>query len=245
VGTPSTPYQIGREIVRRLLALGDRATAGRAQTFNKQPLQFIGVRAADMRLIAREIYGSIKKQWLVGDAVQLCDILLPDKRLEVKAVAVLVLARFAKLYPEDLHAIIQDWIEEDYCDSWAIIDCLCGEVVSPLLGNYPELVQRLSHWRRSPNMWLRRAAAVALTKHARRGLFLDQAYALAMHLMQDQEDLVLKGCGWLLKEAGKTDSDRLEAFLLHHGSLVRRTALRYAIELFPPERRQRILIATK
>ena len=75
--------------------------------------------------------------------------------------------------------------------------------------------------------------------------FKDDAYEVATALQGDTEDLTHKAVGWLLREAGKVDRDRLEAYLLKQGPKVPRTTLRYAIEKFPKEDRKRIMAATK
>ena len=64
-------------------------------------------------------------------------------------------------------------------------------------------------------------------------------------LLDDKEDLIHKAVGWLLREAGKVDRDRLEAYLLAQGTRLPRTTLRYAIEKFPQEDRKRLLEATR
>jgi len=74
---------------------------------------------------------------------------------------------------------------------------------------------------------------------------LDAAYGVAASLLGDREDLIHKAAGWLLREAGRTDSPRLETFLLTHGPRVPRTTLRYAIKRMPERKRRRILAATR
>jgi 3-methyladenine DNA glycosylase AlkD len=64
-------------------------------------------------------------------------------------------------------------------------------------------------------------------------------------LLPYPEDLIHKANGWLLREAGKADPRRLEAFLLEHGSRIPRTTLRYAIERFSPAKRKSLLAKTK
>ncbi len=75
--------------------------------------------------------------------------------------------------------------------------------------------------------------------------FHDPAYDIATRLQGDKEDLIHKAVGWLLREAGKVDRERLEAYLLDQGTRTPRTTLRYAIEKFPKEDRKRIMAATK
>jgi 3-methyladenine DNA glycosylase AlkD len=74
---------------------------------------------------------------------------------------------------------------------------------------------------------------------------LDLAYEVAAELHADREDLIQKAVGWMLREAGKTDSVRLERYLLANGSSIPRTTLRYAIERFAEAKRRSILVRTR
>jgi hypothetical protein len=60
-------------------------------------------------------------------------------------------------------------------------------------------------------------------------------------LLTDKEDLIHKAVGWMLREVGKRNIAVLEAFLGEHCRMMPRTALRYAIERLPDEKRQAYL----
>jgi len=90
-------------------------------------------------------------------------------------------------------------------------------------------------WTRSPNRWLRRAAAVSLIVPAKHGAFLGEAFAIADALLLDTDDMVRKGYGWLLKEASRHHRQEVYDYVLAHRGVMPRTALRYAIELMPAE----------
>jgi 3-methyladenine DNA glycosylase AlkD len=103
----------------------------------------------------------------------------------------------------------------------------------------------MRRWAIHQNMWVRRAAAVALITPMRRGLALDDGYTVAMMLHADKEDLIQKAVGWMLREAGKQDPRRLENYLRANGAVIPRTTLRYAIERFPPALRRQLLTSTR
>lgn len=74
---------------------------------------------------------------------------------------------------------------------------------------------------------------------------MDEGYAQAVRLQWDREDLIHKAVGWMLREAGTTDPERLKAFLLEQGEKTPRTSLRYAIERWPKDVRHEIMAATR
>jgi 3-methyladenine DNA glycosylase AlkD len=93
---------------------------------------------------------------------------------------------------------------------------------------------------RSKSIWDRRIALVATWPMIRRGDIKD-ILKLAVHVLDDEEDLIHKATGWMLREAGKKDEKALRRFLRTHYARLPRTALRYAIERFPKTERARWL----
>jgi 3-methyladenine DNA glycosylase AlkD len=100
------------------------------------------------------------------------------------------------------------------------------------------LIADLKRWARTDHPWLMRAAAVSLVLPARKGHFLEDVFEIADILLTDEHDLVQKGYGWMLKEASRLHQQEVFDYVVDHRRQMPRTALRYAIELMPPEMRK-------
>jgi 3-methyladenine DNA glycosylase AlkD len=225
----------------------DRRIAEQSFTYFKayDRVAFLGIKAPEVRQIERQIFQVVKPTWSFADAHRFADSMIRNKYLEAKGVGILLLSRYAGSYDESLLTKIRGWLADGHCSNWATTDVLSTTVLTGLLRRYPKLLAVLKTWTDSDSLWVRRAATVSLTPLARRGEHLDMAYSIAAALLDDPEDLMHKAVGWLLRECGKTDAGRLEAFLMEQGSRIPRTALRYAIERFPPALRKRILEETR
>lgn len=222
-----------------------RRAAGMRTYFKRdEDVSFYGVDLPTVRRIAAEI-GRERRTWTVADATRFCDTLIRDREFEAKCVGVLVLERWRRDFPPGLFRTARRWLRDGHCASWAAVDLVAPTLLSPLVRAHPELLGELARWPTARSLWVRRASAVTLVPLARKGEALPQAYRTARALFPDPHDLIHKATGWLLREAGKTDADRLERFLRRHGPRIPRTALRYAIERFPPARRKRLLEETR
>jgi len=135
--------------------------------------------------------------------------------------------------PSDL-GVFRRWIES-YVDDWAKCDTLCNHTVGGFIEKYPESVSELKRWAKSKNRWLKRAVAVSLIIPAKKGDFLQDALEISDMLLRDEDDMVQKGYGWLLKEASRKHQKEVFDYVLRNRKKMPRTALRYAIELMPKE----------
>lgn len=229
------------EALRELKKLGtpERAAGARAYFKAYDRVEFLGVAAPDVRRLAARI-GRESSDWALKDAVRFAAALVARPELEARTLGFCVLGRFRSLFDDSVLASSRRWLGAS-CHDWASTDTLCAEVIGPLLLDRPHLIFSLRPWRSARALYVRRASAVALVPLARRGVALEEAYAAVLALADDREDLIQKATGWLLREAGKTDSQRLAAFLRRSGHRLGRTTVRYATERFPPEQRQDLM----
>lgn len=240
-----TPTQAARGARRRLQSLARPAGEFDASRYFRgdHRLVFLNVGTPRVRAYARAIRQE-HASWTVDDAMTFAEALMPARELEVKGIAVEVVAGYRRGFRPGLLVAWRRWLVQDYSGNWATTDSICGSLVGPLLVAFPALAPRMRSWARHPSLWVRRASAVALIPSIRRGLELDLAYAVAAELQADGADLIHKAVGWMLREAGKADAVRLERYLLKAGPALPRTTLRYAIERFPPAKRRQLLEAT-
>ena len=196
-------------------------------------------------MMARAVVKAHADTWSVDDAMAFADELIADRVLEVKGLAVEVVARYRRSFRPALLAAWKRWLSLDYASNWATTDAICGLLIGPLLLDRPALVATIRGWSKHRNMWVRRAAVVGLIPSLRRGLHLDLGYRVASDLHADRHDLIQKAVGWMLREAGKADVGRLERYLRANGPAIPRTTVRYAIERFPPAKRRSLLAATR
>lgn len=129
-----------------------------------------------------------------------------------------------------------------FINNWDLVDLSCYELLGRwLLERDRNLLYCLV--RDGRTIWEQRIGIVSTMQFIRHGQ-LDDTYAIADIFINKPEplhDLLQKAVGWLLREAGKRDEERLRRYLKLNGSRMPRTMLRYAIEKFPPEERNAIL----
>lgn len=129
-----------------------------------------------------------------------------------------------------------------FINNWDLVDLSCYELLGTwLLDKDRTLLYDLA--RDGKTLWEQRIGIVSTMQFLRHGE-LDDTYAIAeIYLSKPQplHDLLQKAGGWLLREAGKRDEQRLKAWLSDRYNTLPRTMLRYAIEKFTEEERQKYL----
>ena len=125
-----------------------------------------------------------------------------------------------------------------YINNWDLVDLSCYELLgSWLLDKDKTLLYDLA--RDGKTIWEQRIGMVSTMLFIRHGQ-LDDTYAIAEIFLtkpQPLHDLLQKAVGWLLREAGKRNEQRLKDWLSTRYKSMPRTMLRYAIEKFSVEER--------
>ncbi len=214
-----------------LLQNADPGKKAGGERFFKEEVKLLGVRTAQVSQIGKAYARQIKdlnKQ----EVFALCEELWESGYLEETFIACQwAYAMHARYEPADFQ-IFEKWVTR-YVNNWASCDTLCNHAIGTFIDMYPDYLQNLKEWAQTGNRWARRAAAVSLIVPARRGKFLEEIFAIADILLMDQDDLVQKGYGWMLKSASQAHEQEVFAYVMQHKDRMPRTALRYAIEKMP------------
>jgi 3-methyladenine DNA glycosylase AlkD len=224
-------------IRRDLAAQADEETRNGSRRFFKEEVRFHGVKAAAVRAIARQYFPRGRGK---AEVFSLCEELLRSGYTEEAMIAYDWADRLKQSFEQEDFTVLERWLR-DYVSNWAECDTLCNHAIGSFLEMYPGFLARLKGWARSENRWVRRGAAVSLVLPARKGEFLGDIFAIADLLLEDPDDLVQKGYGWMLKEASKAHREEVFSFLMARRQRMPRTALRYAAEKMPPDLRRQAM----
>jgi 3-methyladenine DNA glycosylase AlkD len=126
----------------------------------------------------------------------------------------------------------------DRINTWDLVDRSAPYVVGGYLFDKPRKV--LYKLARSKKMPERRTAIVSTGYFIRQG-DVEDTFKIAEMLIDDEQDLIHKATGWMLRAAGGVDRRRLVDFLDKYAASMPRVTLRYATEHFDKEQRAKYL----
>ena len=130
-----------------------------------------------------------------------------------------------------------------YINNWDLVDLTCYELLGTwLLDKDRTLLYDLA--RDGKTIWEQRIGIVSTMQFLRHGELHDTYDIADIFLAKPLplHDLLQKAVGWLLREAGKRDEQRLKGWLSTRYKTIPRTMLRYAIEKFPENERQKFML---
>jgi 3-methyladenine DNA glycosylase AlkD len=243
-GTPHEPLSrtsatVAAEIRRALKQGGSAEHAEGVQWFFKDKIKSHGWYTADLRRAAVRFRRAVRKERGLDFLVEVADHLFSGPVLEEKVAAVFLLEKLEAEFGDREFTLFESWL--DRISSWADHDALVHDLIAPMVAATPPRAKAVFHWARSSNRWHRRAACVALIRGTRAKLFFPEIQKLSISLLADEDDMVQKGLGWLLRETAKFDAKRTVPYLMKIRGRAPRLVLRTACETLPPALRRRIL----
>jgi 3-methyladenine DNA glycosylase AlkD len=192
---------------------------------------FVGLKVPTQRILAKE-FRDLKLNDL--------KVLLSSKVHEERLISLFILLyKFEKGDEKEKEKIFSFYLKNSKgVNNWDLVDLSAPKIVGKyLLDKEKSLLFELAI---SENLWERRIAILSTQEFIRNNKF-DTTLKIAKIMLHDEQDLIHKAVGWMLREIGKRNLSTEEKFLKLHYREMPRTMLRYAIEKFPEVKRKKYL----
>ena len=235
----ATPEAVATKIRRALKDGGSAEHATGVQWFFKEEIKSHGWYTADLRRAVRRCRKEILHEREFHFLIEVADQLFSGPVLEEKVAAIFLLENLTAECGDAEFKLFESWL--DRISSWADHDGLVHYLVAPMVAAKAARTKFVFRWARSPDRWHRRAACVALIRGAREKMFFPETVKLSDLLLADNDDMVQKGLGWLLRETAKFDAKRTVPYLMKIRGRAPRLVLRTACETLPTAVKRKIL----
>ena len=189
--------------------------------------QFLGITVPNQRLVAKEFYQDISLE-------EIKDLLSFDLH-EYRLTALLMLvSKYEKTKDANAAKELVDFYlsQTSRINNWDLVDTSCHKI----LGHYAfhhnkeDILYDLAN---STDLWEKRIAVVSTWYYIRKKT-LDIVPEIVEINLNHPHDLMHKANGWMLREMGKKDDEKLIHFLDEYAFKLPRTTLRYAVEKIDP-----------
>ena len=234
-----TPKEVASQIRKALKDGGSAEHASGVQWFFKEEIKSHGWYTADLRRAIRHCRKEILREHEFDFLVRVADQMFSGSVLEEKVAGIFLLENLTEKCGDDEFKLFESWLGR--ISSWADHDGLVHYVIAPMIAAKRARARNVFGWAKSRNRWHRRAACVSLIQGTRQKMFFPEIVRLSELLLRDEDDMVQKGLGWLLRETAKADPKRTLPYLMKIRQRSPRLVLRTACETFPPAARKKVL----
>jgi len=209
---------------------------------------FIGVKVPEIRIIV--------KRFIDVDLDEVKKLLYSNIHEERLAGVLILTYKFFKSNEKEQKKIYNFYLKNaKQINNWDLVDLSAPNIVgeylqsitchpfdrlrtgSELVSGSRKILYKLA---KSKNLWERRISIISTFIFIRNNDFED-TLKISEILLNDEHDLIHKAVGWMLREVGKRNQAVEEKFLKEYYKIMPRTMLRYAIERFEEDLRQKYL----
>ncbi len=193
--------------------------------------KFLGIRVPMLRKLAKKY-----NRTSIEDVYKLLKSRFHEERL---LALIILVDLFKRAEGKDQESIYMFYLDNTrFINNWDLVDCSAEHIVGAFLCGIDK--KQLYTLADSNNLWERRISIMSTFHFIKQNEFVD-TLKLSGVLLNDEEDLIHKAVGWMLREIGKRDIEVEDKFLKKHYKKMPRTMLRYAIEKFTEEKRKSYL----
>jgi len=189
--------------------------------------KFFGLTVPETRKIAKKFKNISLKD---------VESLLKSDYHEVRLCALFILREKYKKSPDEVIKVYLNNLE--YVNNWDLVDSSAPYLLGQYL--YDKDRTLLYDLAKSGDLWKQRIAILSTFYFIKQNDFED-TLRISEILLNHKHDLIHKAVGWMLREIGKRNKEIKDSFLKKYYKFMPRTMLRYAIEKYPEEERQKFL----
>jgi len=198
------------------------------------------LRTGEIRKLSARLFRELNKK-SKEIVFPICESLLEQHNWPMSVIAYDFAYRIKNQYDNDTFYLFESWLVK-YIRGWGSCDDFCTHAFGELITQNTGLVKNIIPWTAREEFWMRRAAAVVLIPSIRCNKYMEtNPTQVSDLLMQDTEELVLKGYGWMLKVLSTKAPDMVYDYLKKNKFIMPRVAFRYALEKMDRERKNELL----
>jgi len=193
--------------------------------------KFIGIKVPVQRKIAKK-FGELD----LDDLQKLLNSKIHEERL----ISLLILVDKYDKADEKVKDKIYRFYKKNRrkINNWDLVDLSAPKILGiHLLNHDKQILYKYAH---SKNLWEKRISIISTYSFIKNHDF-NTTLEISDILLNDDQDLIHKAVGWMLREVGKQSLQILEKFLKPRYKKMPRTMLRYSIEKFPEKKRKKYL----
>ncbi|MDP6163941.1 MAG: DNA alkylation repair protein [Candidatus Thioglobus sp.] len=181
---------------------------------------FIGVTVPDIRKISKKFSSII--------SLSETKKLIQSPIHEVRLCALIILVN---QYKNDNPDEIFDFYIQNisYINNWDLVDTSAPYITGDYFYRNTKKRNMMFEFSKSESLWIRRISIISTFYFIRNNEF-SETLEIAKTLINDEQDLIHKAVGWMLREVYKRDEGLVKTFLRSNYDQLPRVMLRYAIE---------------
>lgn len=188
-----------------------------------------GLKTSDVRKISSKVFKKLENK-SIDNVFLLCEELLNERSWAMGVIAYDWAYRVREQYNDKTYEVFYRWLVE-YVRGWGDCDDFCTHAFGELIRQNKDLYQEVLKWTRCEKFWVRRASAVVLIPSINHNDYEKiDPFQIANLLLRDENHLVLKGYGWMLKVFSQKEQDMVFHYLEKNRKIMPRIAFRYALE---------------
>jgi 3-methyladenine DNA glycosylase AlkD len=181
---------------------------------------FIGVTVPDIRKISKKFSSIIS----LSETTKLIQSPIHEVRL---CALIILVNQYKKDNPDE---IFDFYIQNiSYINNWDLVDTSAPYITGDYFYRNTKKRNMMFEFSKSESLWIRRISIISTFYFIRNNEF-SETLEIAKTLINDEQDLIHKAVGWMLREVYKRDEELVKTFLRSNYDQLPRVMLRYAIE---------------